>query len=216
MLINIDTLIKSKQIDGISREDSLKFNNIRVYFDHLRKPLEELDGYIAGGSCLTIYSCPHNKMWTNLQPNFNINDIDIYFKTKTSFKDVFLVFKKHFPDILTDGCCVEHPILLLPKAIRNYPKLHIIVSKYGPMEELIDGFDFSVCQLGYDFQNIYVGTHTMDDIRTRTLRLLSLHTPEKIYYRILKYKAKGYIPTGYTEFMMELFKECADYNIADY
>lgn len=60
--------------------------------------------------------------------------------------------------------------------------------------EIINGFDFTVCQLATDGARLIVGEHTIRDIKTRTLRLAQYQLPEHIVPRIIKYMVYGYRP----------------------
>lgn len=61
-------------------------------------------------------------------------------------------------------------------------------------QEIINGFDFTVCQLATDGQRLIAGENTILDIKNRTLRLAQPCLPEHIVPRIVKYIVYGYRP----------------------
>lgn len=61
-------------------------------------------------------------------------------------------------------------------------------------QQIINGFDFSVCQLVTDGHKVIVGNDTIRDIKSRTLRLAQENVPEYIIPRIIKYMVYGYRP----------------------
>lgn len=72
-------------------------------------------------------------------------------------------------------------------------KIQLITFRYfDTIEETIESFDFSLCKLGYDGENLHLGTYALFDIANKNL------VPEKITYatssirRIIKYTNKGY------------------------
>lgn len=189
----------------------MNFNSkeeIRTIFENkfrlLREPITELGGFIAGGACL------------NTLTNSNVyrSDIDIYFPIQYPIKTLIQTFGKYIPGFMYKSKIVNDNIIYIsveenltsPVTHYNVTTLHIIRSHYGPMEDVVSKFDFSVCQLGYDFTNVFIGDRTIEDIKSNTLRLVNFTDPEKIYLRIIKYETyKGFTPTEHTKFIKEFF-----------
>lgn len=187
-----------------------------IIIDHFndKKLLKEAiygsGGYIAGGYLLYIIA--H-------QPGAVPHDIDVYFRSKVdNINGVVNYFKSVFNGDYDIAPRMEETgnVLLMiyrsnngrPSQIK-YGDIHLIFSHYGEMKEVVDNFDFTVCQIGYDFKNVYFGEKTKEDIRNNSLVLSSIHNPEKLYYRIVKYENKGFTPTDHTSFIKELFKPLA-------
>lgn len=183
----------------------------KKYFKNLRGPITELGGFIAGGACLRLL-----RTWdVGLVPT---TDIDIYFQTKYPIEKIVGIFTKYIPKfdykvkILNDNLIY----LSIDKLHEGIMSLHIIRNYFGTVEEIISKFDFSVCQIGYDFKRVFVGEKTIEDIQSNTLRLVNITDPDKIYLRIVKYEGKGFVPTDHTCFMKELFKPLAKGNSYSY
>jgi hypothetical protein len=75
---------------------------------------------------------------------------------------------------------------------------------FNSAEEIIDGFDFTVCQLVTDGRRIKVGPETILDIKSKTLRLAQKSLPSHIVPRMVKYMVYGYRPA--TE-LLEMIEE---------
>lgn len=61
-------------------------------------------------------------------------------------------------------------------------------------QEIINGFDFTVCQLVTDGRRMKVGAETVLDIKSKTLRLAQKSLPSHIVPRMIKYMVYGYRP----------------------
>ena len=61
-------------------------------------------------------------------------------------------------------------------------------------EQIINGFDFTVCQLITDGNRVILGPNTVRDLKSRTLRLAQLEVPKYIIPRLVKYIVYGYQP----------------------
>jgi hypothetical protein len=60
--------------------------------------------------------------------------------------------------------------------------------------DIINTFDFTVCQLVTDGRSLMVGPRTIADIKSRTLRLAQLEVQAHIIPRMVKYMVYGYRP----------------------
>jgi hypothetical protein len=65
---------------------------------------------------------------------------------------------------------------------------------FDSAEDIINSFDFTVCQLVTDGRKMTVGSQTIPDIKNRVLRLTSNQVPSHIVPRMIKYMVYGYRP----------------------
>jgi hypothetical protein len=63
---------------------------------------------------------------------------------------------------------------------------------YANIEAVLDSFDFTITQLGYDGQNLVVGDHTLWDLARRRLALHRLTHGVSTVRRLLKYSSQGF------------------------
>jgi hypothetical protein len=63
---------------------------------------------------------------------------------------------------------------------------------WSGVEELIDGFDFTACQFGFDGRKLFSGDTAFDDLRTRTIRFNKIHDPRATIIHLNKYITKGF------------------------
>lgn len=77
---------------------------------------------------------------------------------------------------------------------RTYKVQLINKTFYNSPQDLINSFDFTVCQLVTDGNQMLVGSYTMQDLKTRTLRLADTNflARKGILTRIVKYSVYGY------------------------
>ena len=61
------------------------------------------------------------------------------------------------------------------------------------MQHVLDDFDITVCQIGTDGFSQLLGSTTVDDIRTRTLRMV-MPLNQNAFKRMTKYWIYGYRP----------------------
>ena len=84
-------------------------------------------------------------------------------------------------------------------------KVQLINTQYfKTAKEVIDHFDFSVCQLITDNKTMLLGEYTARDLKSKTLRLVS-PPKEGIIARVTKYVVYGYMPsTELIQYLKEL------------
>lgn len=74
--------------------------------------------------------------------------------------------------------------------------IQIITKRYyNNMQEIIDNFDLSVCQVATDGESWALGKHTAKDIRERNLRMEMPLMPDALK-RLVKYWTYGYRPVN--------------------
>lgn len=85
-------------------------------------------------------------------------------------------------------------------------------------QQIIEGFDFTVCQLVTDGNRVKLGPYTARDLKSRTLRLAQLEVPKYIIPRMVKYIVYGYQPCQQLLDQIELNADKIDWskNTHDY
>ena len=157
--------------------------------------LRERGPWVAGGS---VWRTINNEPLTNC-------DIDIFFTSK-----------KHYEE----GCraMIGYPYV---NNILNEKKnkwnttytIHVNEGKFNKiidiqfigtffhktLPKLLDSFDFSVCQFGYDGSNMISGMYSIQDLQQRKIRLLTLTHPKTFLKHLSKYLNNGFtIPSDET------------------
>jgi hypothetical protein len=67
---------------------------------------------------------------------------------------------------------------------------------WSRIEELLDGFDFTACQFGFDGERIVVGDTALEDVRRRVIRFNNVRDSVATAVHLKKYMEKGFsIPT---------------------
>lgn len=63
---------------------------------------------------------------------------------------------------------------------------------YDSIEAVIDSFDFTITQLGYDGKDLYTGDHTLWDLGRKKLALNKLSFGVSTVRRLMKYSLQGF------------------------
>jgi len=63
---------------------------------------------------------------------------------------------------------------------------------FDNMEELLNGFDFTVCQFGYDGKKLYTGDTSFDDLRNREIVFNNIRDTVATAIHLKKYINKGF------------------------
>lgn len=63
---------------------------------------------------------------------------------------------------------------------------------YTSLEEVIDSFDFTICQFGYDGSQFVIGNYSLCDTFRKRLVLHKLTYPVPTIRRLIKYTKQGY------------------------
>ena len=81
---------------------------------------------------------------------------------------------------------------------------------WNNIAELLDGFDFTACQFGFDGQRLFVGDTAFEDLRTRTIRFNKIHDTVATGVHLDKYIKKGFkIPPSEQQKFDEIMKAVA-------
>ena len=145
--------------------------------------------WIAGGSCLKWYQ----------GQTVNMSDIDVFFRDAFQLRRVMnriedtkrCHVKYRSDNAITYEYTTERDSLEDSYTVFT---IQLIQHKYfNSMQEVIDRFDFSVCQVATCGEEWVLGEHTARDIRTRSLRAVG-DVKGDIAKRLTKYWIYGYRP----------------------
>lgn len=140
--------------------------------------------WLAGGSVRKSY----------LGIDMGISDWDIWFKDADQFNRA----EKLLKDLNASIAYTSNNAISFKYTEKDSSKEHHIqiIKKrfYDNPHEIINNFDFSICQLVTDGHSILFGDNTARDLRTRTIRLVQPTMPAYTVQRMIKYMVYGYRP----------------------
>ena len=141
--------------------------------------------WLAGGAVRKIY----------LDETIADSDWDFWFKSPEQFKQAEEKLKAIGASVAyTSDNAVSFKFQDVNNQIHN---LQIVKTRYfDTAQQVIDQFDFSVCQLVTDGNKTIIGNNTARDLRSKTLRLNHHELPGYIMPRLVKYIVYGYRPTA--------------------
>lgn len=147
-----------------------------------RLNLHKYDAYVAGGAALAWYQ----------HKSAAYRDIDVWFTKLDNFHRMNEDFRlKDSPRFETENAVTYRMI-----DHNNVYKVQLIKLHTGTTEEILNKFDFSICQVATDGSSWFLGEHFVQDLKDKRLRVLRHHP--KIIRRLLKYWANGYKPDDST------------------
>lgn len=177
---------------------TIKENNIKcILLDQLGEDLYDLlinnNAILAGGAL------------TSILINKPINDYDLYFYNKDDINNLLNIINKdnNFSLINETNNAYTYDYMLMRKIdnIKCKGRRIVIQIIFNPEfmglspQDLINTFDFSVCQVAYDFKNnkFYYGNNFDKDIREREIHFnISSNHPIVSFMRVEKYKEKEF------------------------
>lgn len=152
-------------------------------------PLSVYGPWVAGGSVWrTINKEPLEKC-----------DIDIFFQSQEQHDEVVRKMNSlpHSNNIVKETKnkwntvykCHIHERKFFDKTI----DVQFINMNFHPnLESLLDSFDLSVCQFGYDGESLRFGTKSLEDLAAKRIRLHSLRLPKTMLKHLHKYLSNGF------------------------
>lgn len=156
--------------------------------------------WVAGGCALD---------WYLKKPTTATGDIDVFFKNQEQYQNFHKGFLEKiktcaYSTFETENA-ISYTIRFHDKPIVSR-KIQLIKKFFPSPEALLTGFDMNVCQVLTDGFTFKFGPTTEEDIKTKTLRYLSV--PKKgSLRRIIKYRLYGYIPCAELDRELEMNKE---------
>lgn len=164
--------------------------NYPLVFDDDQEPVRIIcpttqGPFIAGGACL---------QWFQDKP-VGWSDIDIFCVDMNQFNELR-------QRLYTQSSCQEKyntenastlTFISKKNKMRNWTIQIISKRFYDGLEDVVNSFDISVCQIGTDGTNWVMGEHTASDIRNKVLRMNYPLQPQAAK-RLVKYCAYGYRP----------------------
>jgi hypothetical protein len=151
--------------------------------------------WIAGGSI-------RKSLFPNTQELILEGDLDFFFKDKESFdrywNQVIMLPTVKLLNSLTSKNNVHHNIEL---KIRDFDQTErtlklsiqlITIAYYETVETLLDSFDFTICQFGFDGTDLYCGDLSLSDLAQKRLAAHRITYPVESMRRLVKYSLQGF------------------------
>jgi len=152
--------VKNFEFHEFINQDSELFRILH----HLPKP-EENGPWLAGGS-----------VWKAIE-NLPLDcDIDFFFKDETQYEEYLRKLKSipyvyHIVTEKQNKYNITFGYHIYEKGYNKTVPLQLISFKFwNTLEELLEGFDFTVCQFGFNGRQLYTGDTALEDLRTRTIK----------------------------------------------
>lgn len=151
------------------------------------KPNAETGPWIAGGACLR---------WYQGHP-IGDSDIDVFCKNAKQAQDLIDIIKsygRYTVKHTSENATTLNYFAKDTSAGVQCWVIQIITKRYyADMQEIVDNFDLSVCQVATAGNEWLIGEHTARDIREKNLRMRMPLMPDALK-RLLKYWTYGYRP----------------------
>jgi hypothetical protein len=122
------------------------------------------------------------------------NDIDVFCKNAVQAQHVIAEIKQYGRYNVKHESENASTLEYWDVDQHKYWTVQVITKRYfASMQEVLDGFDLSVCQIGTCGTEWLLGQSTAKDIREKNLRFVNLLQPQSPK-RLIKYWAYGYRP----------------------
>jgi hypothetical protein len=152
--------MKTHEIHQFINHDS-EFFKILKQIPHI----DEDGPWVAGGS-----------VWKSIEQIPLTCDVDIFFKSAQQCEQWYrkLLSLPYVHRIVSDAKSNQYNTTLkyhiYDKGYNKTITLQLISFKFfNNIQELLDGFDFTVCQFGFDGRKLYSGDTSFDDLRNREI-----------------------------------------------
>lgn len=86
----------------------------------------------------------------------------------------------------------DHYIELVGPISGKQEKIQILRNVIGQLPEILDSFDFTICQCAFDGENLIVGPFTMWDLGRKRLAIHRVTFGASTIRRLIKYAGQGY------------------------
>lgn len=176
-------------------------NKIKELLGNFFQPLKDAKAIIAGGCLTSLYS------------NKEINDIDIYFRSREELKTVLTGVLDDSDEWIT--FYTKKSVSL---ALNNGTKVQLInYSYFDTPQSVFNDFDFTCCMCAYDLatDEIVMDPRFIYDLAKRVLMFNGgTKFPIKSLSRVDKYQKKGFTISSYN--LMKIGTACTKLNIRDW
>lgn len=159
------------------------------------------NAWIAGGSIRrSLFPKTHESVLNS--------DIDIFFKSRDDF-DAYWENMTNSAKIViesTKANCynTQHCISLTARDFDGSfrilkLKIQLVTfSYYDDIEALLNSFDFTICQFGFDGTTVYAGDNSFQDLANTELNVHKVRYPIESMRRAIKYAKQGFLVTDDT------------------
>jgi hypothetical protein len=182
------------------------FVEVPVYrgFEEIR-PLWELIHEVKDRRCSVLGGYVRYMCSPHLSP-IRAADIDIYCPEEEEFRRMLKNFKnldmtiKHENDlaVVYTLLSARHPLFPCPEINLIKPMREGVILTQGSLEEIINNFDFTVIRIGLLNPSLALAdADFIHDENEKLLRLKNIHCPVSTFYRVMKYRVKGYWPPSH-------------------
>jgi hypothetical protein len=122
------------------------------------------------------------------------SDFDFFFRSEDDFNEALAILGSLGP---IEERKNRHNTSLLIRVGRKEFQIQLINFAYFPtLEAVLDSFDFSICQCGFDGEKIVVGDNTLIDLANKRLIPHKITYPVASMRRTFKYVNQGYYMCG--------------------
>ena len=154
--------------------------------------LGERGPWVAGGS---VWRTINNEPLTNC-------DVDIFFTSKKHYEEgcMAMIGYPYVNNILNEKknkWSTTYTVHVNEGKFNKIIDIQFIGTFFHKtLPKLLDSFDFSVCQFGYDGSNMISGMYSIQDLQQRKIRLLTLTHPKTFLKHLSKYLSNGFTITS--------------------
>ena len=188
-------------------------------------PIGDNGPWVAGGS-----------VWKSIEGIPLACDIDFFFQSKQQCESWYrtILSIPYYHRILSESVSNSYNTTFkycVPFGTKNKPfTLQLVSFKFfKDMENLLDSFDFTACQFGFDGKHLYTGNTSIDDLRNREIIINNISSYPATLHHIKKYTSIGFkLPLSQDRILDECGKKfnnnnniniltnpCAEVNIGD-
>lgn len=175
--------------DNPTDEDSIYFKpTFNNKFNEILFKIGSLGLMLAGGSILSIVT------------KTKVNDLDFYIKNPNNINDAIVFFTSNFQNE-GEPHVTDNAITFKRRNGRRIYKAQLITRFTGNVADILNTFDFTVCQGIYDFaENVFGFSDRFwtDLAKKRLVYVGSSQYPICALYRTKKYQDKGFYLPGST------------------
>lgn len=168
------------------------FDKNSILYNFINLKLLDVDNvWLAGGAIRCVFS------------GETIQDFDLFFRNRDYFKGV-----KNRLERLNAKLIFQCPQGELHTYMIDGMKIQLIVKKfYSTAVDLIDSFDFTICQFAYDGKVIETYENCLQHLVKKELHINKIEYPIATINRMVKYAKRGY---KHTKCCLELFNSIQD------